>query len=128
MPDKKDTAGNENKEGLTVDIEGNLILDGNGNPIPLHLWENNPTDKSYDLVQAITDEEIEEEIERLELFEAKDPNEGFTDDLNGNLILDADGDKIPLEKWENSPSDAMYEVVQNIPEEEIVKLMKELDI
>lgn len=58
----------------------------------------------------------------------KNPNEVLTVDSNGDPILDGKGNKIPLELWENSPSDAMFEAVQKIPDEEIEETMKRLGI
>jgi hypothetical protein len=55
------------KEKYTKKINGEYMLDGNGNKIPLSLWENSPDEKMTELVNAIPEEEINAKMKKLGL-------------------------------------------------------------
>ena len=53
----------------------------------------------------------------------------YTPTLDGKgFMKDGDGNKIPLDKWENSPSDTAFDEVAKISDEEIKATMKRLGL
>jgi hypothetical protein len=116
------------KEKYTKKINGEYMLDGNGNKIPLSFWINDPDEGMAEIVNAIPEAEIQKKIKELGLGEKMVDEEKFTKKINGEYMRDASGNKIPLSFWINDPDERMSELVNAIPEEEIEAEMKRLGL
>ncbi len=52
----------------------------------------------------------------------------YTKNIDGSFMLDGSGNKIPVELWENSPSDRMFELVNSQPQSVTDDLIEELGL
>ncbi len=56
------------EEKYTKTMDGEYMLDGEGNKIPLSHWVNDPDDDEAAKAEAVSDAEVEADIKRLENF------------------------------------------------------------